>query len=314
MACYHPLRAYHSGLSHASGKSKLIFRKKANSEQFRTSDLELPCGQCIGCRIERTKQWATRIMHENQMSDTSCFITLTYNDEHLPKDGSLNKKHFQLFMKRLRKKYEGKKIRFFHCGEYGDKYLRPHYHAILFGVNFFDRKNARRGDSGSISYESEILQELWSDATGPIGHAYVGDVTYESAAYVARYCIKKVNGKKAFEHYKNINYETGEIISERLPEYITMSNRPGIGSTWYDKYYKDCYPSDFLVIRDGVKVKPPKYYDKKFSVDNPSMMEQIKKLRISRAELKTNDNTYDRLAVREEYQLDRVKKLKRGVE
>jgi len=127
MACYHPLQAYRLG------DGQILFHDKGHGDP-----IELPCGQCIGCRISHSKQWAMRCVHEASLYDNNCFITLTYNPENLPPDCGLIKSDFQKFMKRLRKSYPSNKIRYYQCGEYGDKNNRPHYHALLFGFNFDD--------------------------------------------------------------------------------------------------------------------------------------------------------------------------------
>ena len=190
--------------------------------------LELPCGQCIGCRLERSRQWAMRCVHEASMHDDNCFITLTYNPENLPPDCGLIKSDFQKFMKRYRRAFPGKEIRFYHCGEYGDANNRPHYHAVIFGHNFDDWMYLFDSPSGEPIYTSPTLERIW-------GHGFVtvGSVTFESAAYVARYVMKKINGplkekideKTDLKHYERVNAFTGEII-EVMPEYSTMSRRP----------------------------------------------------------------------------------------
>jgi hypothetical protein len=184
MACYKPLTAYQCA------DRSIIWREIPGADVVRT--LSLPCGQCVGCRLERSRQWAVRCMHEAQMHTSNCFITLTYAPEFIreAKDLSLNYEHFQLFMKRLRKRFTGKTIRFYMAGEYGELRDRPHFHACIFGLDFEDKKFLKRTETGSILYTSKILEELW-----PYGYSSIGDVNFESAAYVARYIMKKVNGK-----------------------------------------------------------------------------------------------------------------------
>ena len=135
-----------------------------------------------------------RCMHEKQSHERSAFITLTYDEEHLPQDGGLDVSHFQKFMKRLRKKRG--KVRFFHCGEYGDMKGRPHYHAILFGIDFWDDQVLVEEKNDNPYYISAELAQLW-----PFGQHRIGEVTFESSAYVARYIMKKITGKQAPEHY-----------------------------------------------------------------------------------------------------------------
>lgn len=261
--------------------------------------IEVPCGQCIGCRLERSRQWAIRCMHEASLHEENCFITLTYNPENLPEDGSLHVEAFQKFMKRLRKEYAPKKIRFFHCGEYGDKMGRPHYHACLFGIDFPDKKshNTRQG----IVQSSDTLARLW-----PFGFNVVGDVTFESAAYVARYITKKVTGEKALEHYTDIDYTTGEVLAERKPEYVTMSRRPGIAHGWFEKYKGDVFPSDNIIVR-GKEMKPPKYYDRQYEIIDEEAMKKIKGQRVAKAVQFKENNTERRLRIREEVAENKLK-------
>lgn len=262
---------------------------------FLDMPVTLPCGQCIGCRLERSRQWAVRCVHESQLYESNCFITLTYRDECLPPGGSLVKEDFQRFMKRLRKEY-GEGIRYFHCGEYGEKFSRPHYHACLFNFDFADRVLFK--DRGGVRlYVSESLSRLW-----PFGFATVGDVTFESAAYVARYITKKITGDQADNHYGG-----------RLPEYITMSRRPGIGKPWLEKFSSDVYPSDHVVLRGRV-MRPPKYYDGVFELTDPETFRSVVRKRLAAIQSSEWNQTPDRLAVREAVQLAKFRMLKRGYE
>lgn len=308
MPCFSPLKAWRSRTLSANGKYGIIFDAvKAKRAGFQS--LELPCGQCIGCRLERSRQWAIRCLHEASMYADNCFITLTYDDAHLPEDRSLNVRHFQLFMKRLRKKF-GAKIRFYHCGEYGEQFGRPHYHACLFNFDFPD-KELWKVANGNRIYTSKTLSDLWSsDVTG--GFCTIGDVTFESAAYVARYVMKKITGDRAQEHYVFIDETTGEFF-RRAAEYTTMSRRPGIGRPWLDRYCASVFPEDFVVVR-GVKMKPPKFYDRQFEIQSPKVAEKIKRRRMSKALKRKSDNTPERLRVREKVTRARVKRLKREVD
>jgi len=142
MACYHPIQAWRSKkVNKETGKRSIVFQR---SEAFVDMPVVVPCGQCIGCRLEKSRQWAIRCVHESKCHDDNIFVTLTYNNENLPKDGSLCLADLQKFMKRLRKKY-GAGIRYFACGEYGEKLKRPHYHVCIFGLNFpmRDKKGER---------------------------------------------------------------------------------------------------------------------------------------------------------------------------
>jgi hypothetical protein len=295
MTCYHPLLAYKS-------EGKVVFNKPfAFAKGF-----NLPCGQCIGCRLNYSRQWAIRIVHEAQMHDENCFITLTFDQAHLEKRSnplSLDVTEYQRFMKRLRKRF-GKNIRFFHCGEYGDKNKRPHYHAIIFGLDFKDKKLWSNRDGNKL-YTSEALSELW-----PYGFSTIGDVTFQSAAYVARYIMKKHKGDGAEDHYTRWCPLTGEGTPVD-PEYCTMSRKPGIGYEWLKKYKADVYPHDYVVI-NGHKVKPPRYYD---SLLDEQEFAQVKAKRIEDSPETINEygEAMDRLWVSEEIKLKKLELLIRNL-
>ena len=298
MPCYHPLTAYQC----ADGS--IVFQERRWFNAVKT--LSLPCGQCIGCRLERSRQWAMRCMHEAQLHEKNCFITLTYDNTHLPSDGSLHYKDFQLFIKRLRKKFGNTRIRYYMAGEYGENFGRPHFHACIFGYDFHDKKLWQRSPSGSMLYRSADLELLW-----PFGYSSIGDVNFESAAYVARYIMKKVTGHNAKDHYTEINPETGEI-TKRKPEFNKMSLKPGIGYDWYKIYKTDVYPHDYVIIK-GKKVKPPKFYDKKYKKDNPYEFDEILYKREINGKLNSEDNTLERLIVKEQVQNAKLQKLKRSL-
>lgn len=257
--------------------------------------------------------WKTRLTHEAKMHEQNCFVTLTFAEEHLPPDMSVSVRDIQLFMKRLRKRTG--KVRFFACAEYGDEGERPHYHLLLFGYDFPDRYYWSRTKSGWIQDRSPILESLW-----PFGFATVGTVTPESAGYVARYAVKKITGKRAKEHYTRLNPHTGEYLQVR-PEFACMSTKPGIGATWYDKFKGDAFPSDFVVV-DGSKKPIPRYYLQQLKKETdaketpPAMLDklnpdQINLQRKLKAAKHRDNNTPERLAVREEVARIRLKRLKR---
>jgi hypothetical protein len=242
------------------------------------------------------------------MHTDNCFITLTFDNENLEKrenPASLDKSEFQRFMKRLRKKYDHK-IRFFHCGEYGDQNKRPHYHALLFGHDFKD-KTLWSNKGGFNLYVSQELAELW-----PYGFHTIGAVNFETAAYCARYVMKKVTGDAAKNHYREVDTETGEVIQEIIPEYCTMSRNSGIGYNWYQTYgYHDCHKHDFVVV-NGYEVRPPRYYDKLCS---PELMEDLKEKRIKNAKepIINYDQNMDRLWIEEEVKIKKLERLIRNV-
>lgn len=296
MSCYHPITAFvHLDKKTNNGKKLICFSTPDGFDQY--EEIKLPCGKCIGCRLERSRQWALRSVHEALLHDKSCFLTLTYNDECLHPSGDLkfHKRDFVLFMKRLRKKF-GVGIRFIHCGEYGSKFQRPHHHVILFGFDFDDKYVFRRTSLGYFLYRSNTLERLW-----PYGISTIGACTFETCAYVARYITKKINGDLQYEHYYG-----------RSPEYITMSRRPGIGFKWLMKNL-EIYNYDEVIIRNGLKMKPPKYYDRKFEEIAPDYMEDIKEMRKAAMLLKGCDDI-ERLGIREEYKLLQAKKLIRSYE
>lgn len=303
MPCYRPLEAWRK---HGGG---VTFNRR---DGFVDRPVKIPCGQCIGCRLERSRQWAVRCVHEASLHDCNCFLTLTYDDEHLqhlprgidPETGeidaggySLNKSDIVLFMKRLRKKF-GAGIRFLQCGEYGSLHGRPHHHVLLFGHQFSDLELLPGRRPGGVRlYRSRELESLW-----PFGMCAVGDLTWESAAYVARYVTKKVTGDMAETHYLG-----------RLPEYITMSRRPGIAHDWIESNLDDVYPNDRVFIRAGKVSRPPKYYDKIYDLQK----EDFWKIRLNRqckANHYSSDNTGRRLQDREITQALRARKLIRSLE
>lgn len=257
--------------------------------------MRVPCGQCIGCRIDKTQAWAVRMYHESQLHDDNCFITLTYNDDNQPLHNSLNKSDFQNFLKRFRERIKPIRIRFFHCGEYGETTDRPHYHAIIFGYAFPDRKHYKTRKDYHV-YRSELLEELW-----PYGFSEITDFTPTTAAYVAGYITKKISGPTQAEFYSWID-PIMHTKHERLPPYATMSNRPGIGALWYQKFGKEVFPDDF-VIMDGRKVAPPLYYLEKLKEADPDTYNALKTKRKDASRKDKANNTHQRLAVREQVKI-----------
>lgn len=311
MPCYHPLQAYWSKKIGDNGKRQISFKY---TEGYIDLPIQLPCGQCVGCRERRARDWAIRCVHEASLYDRNCFITLTYNDESLPADRSLCYDHFQKFMKRLRFSYKGHRqladgtfpIRFYMAGEYGENFGRPHYHACLFNFDFEDKVLFRKAPSGELLYRSKQLEELW-----PYGYSSVGDVTFQSAAYVARYINKKITGDRADDHYSWVDSETGEIFW-RVPEFNKMSLKPGIGADWLEKYQSDVFPHDY-VISKGRKLPVPRYYSKKFECSNPYEWDEMKRKRMVNARKNVDDNTPERLLVKKQVHLARLSKLKRSL-
>jgi len=194
-------------------------------------------------------------------------------------------------MKRLRAR-TSQKIRYYMCGEYGEKLQRPHYHYLIFGHEFRDKKYLKTSNSGEALYTSAQLDDIWQH-----GHAWIGDVTYESCAYVASYVMKKITGNRAEEHYLRQDEAGNDYWL--TPEFNEMSRRPGIGRTWWEKFNQDIYTTDHLVKRNGGKMKPPRYYDKLLELMDPSLMVLTKHRREIRAKELIDDNTPARLADKE---------------
>lgn len=310
MPCFRPLTGYRAiEANQKTGKYPIVFDYKKGYIDMKVN---LPCGQCIGCRLERSRQWATRCVHEAQLYKDNCFITLTYNDKNLPENGSLQKGDFVKFMKRLRKKcakgfnytqngevkhfQQPDGIRFYQCGEYGENLGRPHYHACIFNFDFPD-KYVWTVKEGIQYYRSPILENLWD-----YGYSSIGAVSFESAAYVARYILKKITGEKSKDHYQ-----------DKTPEYTTMSRRPGLGKDWYKKYGEtDVIPTDSIIIR-GKKCKVPKFYDHIYELTNPDEYGKLKTRRAREAR-KNPDNEPRRLMTREVIKNAQLKYLGRNLE
>lgn len=239
MPCDGPLTAYRPKVG--SGSGRLVFDKRRSETGI---PITVPCGQCTGCKLERSRQWAVRCMHELRAHHgaPSAFLTLTYDPKHLPPGGSLDLPEYQKFLKRLRDT-TGPGLRFFGCGEYGDRFGRPHYHIITFNYRPADTKLAQRGPDYNL-YTSKELDEIWG-----LGNTVIGDVSFDSCAYVARYCLKKITGKKAADHYGG-----------KTPEFLTMSRRPGLGSAYFKQYNSEIYAHDSIII-NGRETRPPRYYD-----------------------------------------------------
>lgn len=268
MACFWPMKCY-VGPPLIEGKINVVFRR---DQSLKGEELFLPCGFCLGCKLERSRQWAVRCMHEASLYEDNCFVTLTYDQEHLPDNMSLDVAEWQNFMKRLRKEY-GSGIRFFHCGEYGSQFLRPHYHGLLFNHDFKDKKLFSEREGVKV-YTSSALSHLWKK-----GFSTVGALTFKSAGYVARYNMKKIRPKDqtvngiGLKPYERLT-PYGEVF-EVKPEYVTMSRRPGIGNKWFKKYRSDVFPSDEVVI-NGKSGKPPRYYDNLLDKEDVVMFNEIK--------------------------------------
>lgn len=302
MSCYSPLTAFYSKEVGKTGKRGITFDRGAS---FSGVPLRLPCGQCIGCKLDRSLQWAVRCMHEKQLHADSAFVTLTYDDDHLPEGGTLVKRDHQLFMKRFRKKF-GKSVRFYMCGEYGSRSGRPHYHYLFFNRDLPDRKFYKLAKNGERLYTSDILSELWTD-----GFNVIGDVTLESCAYVARYITEKISGPSADSHYSVVTRDG--VVIDRCPEFTCGSRRPGLAAEWYERYGRHSFVSGDFAVMNGKKVRMPRFYDARFELTDPDELARVKKRRLSNARRHRKNNTVDRRRVREVVALKKLYMFERNV-
>lgn len=251
MACYHPLPGWYSRTRAANGKRAVVFRF---ADGFADRPVAVPCGSCVGCRLEWARQWAVRCQHESKLWDCSSFVTLTYKE--VPPGGSLRPEDFVNFMKRLRHVYPG--VRFLQCGEYGEQFQRPHHHALLFGVWPSDSRY-HKGQGDRRLYTSRELDDLWGH-----GQCTHGAVTFESAGYVARYAMKKALVDP--EEWRGRGL---------VPEYMTMSRRPGIGSEYAKRWRAEWYRNDAIVV-NGVETRPPRFYDGVQEKAAPAVLARVK--------------------------------------
>lgn len=367
MSCYHPLKAFQIGLTENNKpKYKItsyevdhiellksgnwitsIYKDRGSLAQKVVRDfVEIPCGKCIGCRLKYSQEWANRCMLELQYHDDAYFVTLTYDEDHVPlsyytdentgeayKALTLYKRDLQLFFKRLRKEFSNDRIRYFCAGEYGSHTFRPHYHAIIFGLHLDDLKVYKRSDMNFIYYTSDRLQKCWIDTTDrgcmtisslrgestkknkkdsvPLGFAVVAPVTWETCAYTARYTMKKATSLPN-DYYLKHNI---------LPEFSLMSRRPGIGRQWYDDH-PDVTPNDKISIsteKGGTTFYSPGYFKRLYDLDFPEKSAELKQIRMRMAadakelKLKNTSLSYlELLQVEERSKLNKIKSLKRN--
>lgn len=261
MSCYYPKLAIPDGINNDTGKPHYtIVGWNENVLRERPDALRIPCGQCIGCRLDSAKVWADRCMMELEYHEEAWFVTLTYDEDHVPeaddsREGervlTLHRPDFQKFMKRLRFNFGGT-IRYFACGEYGEQTMRPHYHAILFGLHLPDlteKVTRSLGGKEYKYYESPRLNETWGQ-----GFVEIGAVERRCCEYVARYIMKKQKGAEA-QVYKDLGIQ---------PEFVVASNRPGIGYQWLLDH-PDCLKTDEIMLstpEGGIRARLPRYFEK----------------------------------------------------
>lgn len=291
MPCYSPIPA------RKLGGGGITFNLGGHSRDSARAlgAIDIPCGQCLGCRLQRSRDWSIRCMHEAQLHEDNVFVTLTYSEENLPPNKSLVYRDFQLFMMRLISHSKKRGIRFYMCGEYGDRDQRPHYHACLFNYSFPDQKYWSKNHNGDSLYTSELLTRLWGK-----GICQLGAVTLQSAGYCARYILQKINGDLAPGHYRG-----------RTPEFNRMSLRPGIGAGWLSRFRSDVFPCDYVVSEGGRKDRVPKYYDKLNERHDADQLERVKAARALSADPHWIDNVTSRLRVKEVVKAAAVRQLTR---
>lgn len=340
MSCYHPKYARNVA-EPGSSKAQLQFASRCDdvfvyfrSDLSRSYKLSLddsrllrvPCGKCLGCTLDYSRSWADRCLLEMLYHDDNWFLTLTYDDEHLPRTytadwdtgeiiapaATLVKRDFQLFVKRLRKAY-GDGIRYFAAGEYGSKTFRPHYHAIFFGLPLDDLEPIGSTSRGDVLYQSPKLNRVWSDINGnPIGFVTIGAVTWSSCAYVARYVVKKAKGQDS-QFYRSLNMQ---------PEFTLMSRAQGIGKQYYLDH-PELWDYNYINVKTetgGKQIVPPSYYFRLLEIDNPERYRELKNNRkniaIKLQNLKkdlTDLTEYDRLSLEEQVKAHKIQILRRDV-
>lgn len=265
--CSNPLYALDLGLKEDGKRNIKILPRRADlysyeklSERYGKGNiLALPCGKCLACKLNHAKEWAVRCCLEASLYEDNWFITLTYDDEHLPSDYSLHRKHLTDFIKRLR--YYSPGLRYFGCGEYGSNTSRPHYHLLVFNLGIKDLKCISKGSIGGYYYESKLIESVWG-----FGNIVIGDVSYSSASYVARYAMKKIYG------------------SQESDEFLCMSTKPGLGYG-YLQAHPEMFDFDSIYGNFGTsKVsKIPRYFEKIFErSDLFGQLALIKDRRISK--------------------------------
>lgn len=336
MGCKAPIQATRDG----AGRVRVLPRFFSPTESLKVAELEgairleLPCGRCMQCRIAQAQDWATRCTHEASMhrhpdgTTNGCMITLTFENAGLElrelrygtHPSTLCVADWQLFAKRMRQhflrkqraeeKQKGmerqplKPIKFFHVGEYGEKYKRPHYHALLFGQDFQEDATWGKDKNGNDYFLSPTLAKLW-----PYGNTEGRPLVQETISYVCRYVTKKLNGPMRNAALERLDPDTGEII-QVAPEYATMSRGgrtgEGIGATWFDRYRDDVFPDNFVVMK-GKKTRVPRYYTKRLKQQDPEMAEAVADLSSKSAARRVKESLPERRLVKEKIAISKSK-------
>jgi hypothetical protein len=258
MPCRSPLTSYRDCCG------KITFDPKQAAGYSGNSFGTVRCGMCRDCRLHRAREWAIRCHHEASLHPRNSFLTLTFEND----PGSISKRDLQLFFKRLRKALPGKRIRYFACGEYGEKLGRPHYHVCLFGYDFPDKYPWVKSPKGNLQYRSPLLENAWSE-----GHALIGELTMESAGYTARYALKKITGSVETDHY------TREFLGTTInvtPEFQLQSLKPAIGLGWIEKHWREVAQGNSVIYK-GKECPIPRYYNNWIKDHHPDAYKTMQK-------------------------------------
>lgn len=341
MTCYHPLiRTYSLNQKKIKAQDGHMYYK---AQIYRSHDAiggleedlkksigietqKIPCGKCIGCRLDYSREWANRGFLEAKCWKDNYFVTLTYDDMNLPTqewldtddEGNYTRsirhplipEDFTKFMKKLRKEL-GNGIRFMGCGEYGTEGKRPHFHIILFNAKLPKESFYKpRIINNEMYFQNTIIEKCWKK-----GLSNVSEASWNNIAYTARYITKKINGDMETEHYD----EYGNV-----KEFFRTSRNGGIGKFYYDAHKNEIYKNDEIIVKNrqgAVSYKPPKYFDDMYEKEQPKKMKEIKRRRLRQAEknqkAQDDHNSYTRLEqlnVDEYYKAQQSKQLIRSYE
>lgn len=250
MPCRSPLTSYRDACG------KITFDPQQAAGYSARSYGNIRCGMCRDCRLHRAREWAIRCYHEASLHERNSFLTLTFELD----PGSISKRDLQLFFKRLREALPGRKLRYFACGEYGEKLGRPHYHVCLFGYDFPDKYPWVKSPKGNLQYRSALLEKAW-----PHGHALIGDLTMESAGYTARYALKKITGSVESDHYTRDFLGTTINVT---PEFQVQSLKPAIGLGWIKKHWEEVARGNSVIYK-GKECPIPRYYNNWIKENHP---------------------------------------------
>lgn len=303
MPCFKPTKAWQ--YLDPKMPDKPIFHQP---ERHANKPIELPCGKCIGCRSDKALDWTVRMTHEASLYEYNQFVTLTYDEENIPHDFGLHHKHYQDWIRKLRKHYPEISLRYYMCGEYGEINSRPHFHAAIFNLNITDLEQYSERD-GHKTFTSKKMTKIWGKGNVIMGES----LTPQSCAYIAGYMLKELKAIDQEHGFRITDLETGQEF-DRISPYQRMSNRPGIGRNWIEKYQTDTFPDDFIIL-DGKRFPVPDYYLRRLKDEDPKLYEEIKSDRVTKMESKqfAENSTPERLEVREKVKLASVKQKRKDL-